>query len=160
MKFNFKSVKDPLVDTLAITVGAIAGNQFLDFGKMFKTADPEGFVIKHQGGIKAGAVILGVGLFGKKMPHIVKMALIGVGVAGGIKEVKELSKGKIESIGADNGGSDTSTLDRLLEEARLSGGMGAIDTSAGVGAIDTDAGVGYTNPDIPNMDYGSSVGWT
>ena len=97
MKFNFKAIQEPAIDLLAITGGAIASNQFLDFSKMFKNADPEGFMIKHQGGIKAGAAVIGIGLFGKKMPRWVKMLVIGAGVAGAIKEVKTLSEGKIES---------------------------------------------------------------
>src|SRR5258706_5876039 len=119
MKFNFKNAKDPAITLLAITGGAIASNQFLDFGKMFKTADPNGFLIKHQGGIKAAGAIGAVMLYGKKMPLWMKMLVIGAGVAGAIKEVKELSKGKIESVGggADSGGSDTTTLDRLLQQA-------------------------------------------
>lgn len=159
MKFNFKAIQEPAIDLVAISAGAIASSQFLDFSKMFKTADPEGFLIKHQGGIKAGAAIIGVGLFGKKMPRWVKMLVIGAGVAGAIKEAKVLSEGKIESIGADNSGSDTSSLDALLQEAARNSMNGEYraDAASSVGAYDSGAGVGM--PDIPQMDYGTTVGW-
>lgn len=163
MKFNFKNAAEPLVDIAAVTAGAIASNQFLDFGKMFKTADPNGFVIKHQGGIKAVAAAGSIVMFGKKMPRWAKMLIIGVGVAGAIKEVRVMTT-KIDMIGgADAGGSDTSDLDKLLKQAAM---MGASDAGAGVGyanqgtgASDAGAGVGYSNPDIPQQDYGSTVGW-
>ncbi len=166
MKFNFKAAIEPAVDIAAITGGAIVSNQFLDFGKMFKTADPNGNLIKHQGGIKAGAAILALMFFGKKMPRWAKMGVVGVGVGGAIKEIKVLSGGKIESVGAgDNSGSDTSSLDRLLDEARRNSmqgadsSVGANDSGAGVGTTDAGAGVGYNAPDIPQMDYGTTVGW-
>jgi len=168
MKFNFKNAVAPIIDIAAITGGAIASNQFLDFQKMMPNSDPNGFLIKHQGGIKAVAAGAAVGIFGKKMPSWAKMIVIGVGVAGAIKEIKALSNDKIIAIGAgeDSRGSDMTTLDNLLQQARqqsMNGGaessVGANDAGAGVGATDAGAGVGYNAPDIPQMDYGTTVGW-
>lgn len=171
MKFDFKKIATPVMDIGLVAGGAVVGNQFLDFEKMFKTADPNGFFIKHQGGVKAVGSALAIGLLDKKLPSWAKMLLIGVGVGGAIKEIKNLSNGKIEAVGANPGtgsdGSDTSQLDRLLEEARITSmqgriqGMGANDAGAAVGAADAGAGVGWSNNSaIPQMDYGSTVGWT
>ena len=165
MKFNFKEVAkgtgNAAIDLGAITIGAIGSNQFLDFEKMFSKVDKEHFVIKHQGGIKAGASVLALGIFGKKMPGWARMLTLGVGLAGAIKEAKVLTGGKLESIGSDNTGSDTRSLDALLQEAAnnsMNGYGGYRDgTNTGVGANDTGAGVGM--PDIPNMDYSTTVGW-
>lgn len=165
MKFNFKDTLKGtghgVVDIGLVTAGAIASNQFLDFGKMFAKADPASFPIKHQGLIKAGSAALIMGVVGKKLPGWVRMLTIGIGVAGAIKEVKVLTGGKIESIGSDNTGSDTRSLDALLQEAAnnsMNGYGGYRDgTNTGVGANDTGAGVGM--PDIPNMDYSTTVGW-
>lgn len=167
MKFDFKNALkgsgNAAVDIGLVTAGAIASNQFLDLSKMFTKVDKEHFLIKHQGGVKAGAAILGIGIFGKKMPGWMRMLTIGIGVAGAIKEVKVLTGGKIESIGTNNNGSDTTSLDALLQEAAnnsMNGYGGYRDgTNTSVGANDTGAGVGMP-PSIPNMDYGSTVGWT
>lgn len=167
MKFNFKNVGEPFIDIAAGTAGAILSNQFLDFAKMFPTVDPTSFPIVHQGGIKAAAAGLSIGLWGKKMPSMLKYAIIGVGIAGAIKEARQLSNGTIITIGSDERGSDTSQLDRLLKEAAKKSisspnMMGANDSGAGVGwnmgANDSGAGVGIMNASIPNMDYGSTVG--
>ena len=164
MKIHLKHSAEPFIAIGAGTAGAIIGNQFLDFEKLMPASDHTGFMFVHQGGIKAAAAGLSIGMFGKKMPAWAKYAIIGVGIAGAIKEAKVLSSGQIVAIGSENStGSDTSQLDRLLEEAakKSMSGMGANDPGAGVGmgANDPGAGVGNLNPMIPNMDYGSTVGY-
>lgn len=172
MKFNFKQFgKDggnAIIDIAAVTAGAIASNQVLDLQKIFPNQPADNFVIKHQGGVKAVAAAAAIGMFGKKMPRWAQMLIIGVGVAGAVKEARVLmGDDKVSSIGTDNNDSDPSILEDLLRDASNGRAltMGANDAGAGVGSYDAGAGVGAFQPmnplatPIPSMDYNTMVGF-
>jgi hypothetical protein len=164
MKFDFKGLTKQVPLTLAdlggVTVGAIVGNQFMDLQRIFKTANPEGMFIKHQGGWKALGAVAALSLWKEKanedfLMRLLRMGILGIGVGGAIKQVRVWTD-KVETIGTSNqssvgAGADTSALDRLLQEAANSSNTSGPydDPSSGVGGP----------PAIPQMDYGSTVGF-
>lgn len=164
MNFDFKHLTKAVPLTLAdlggVTGGAILSNQFMDLQRIFKTADPNGMFIKHQGGWKALASILALSMWKPKanegfLMRLARMGVLGIGVGGAIKQVRVWTD-KVESVGATDqttvGAADTTALDRLLQEAAASAQVsGPYDNPS--------SGVGANNPAIPQMDYGTTVGF-
>lgn len=80
---------------VALTLGGmIAGQKFFDFKKLFPNMDPNNFMIKHEGVVKVGAVVLALTMTGgfgdknKKIPVWAQWMLFGLALQGGIKAVR------------------------------------------------------------------------
>lgn len=98
MAFNFKKIGknagNVAMDLGAVTVGTLATAKFMNFEQLFPNMDKEKFLIKHQGGVKAGAAFIILSMFGDKMPGWAKMLVLGVAVEGAIREVRVLTTGE------------------------------------------------------------------
>jgi hypothetical protein len=122
-KFNFKKVgKDAgkyAIDLGAVTVGALATAKFLDFNTLFPQMNPNGFFIRHQGAVKAGAAFIVLTMFGNRLPGWAKMLVLGVGLEGAIKEVRVLTTGATgESMFPQLGQADSASDAQLEAAAR------------------------------------------
>lgn len=82
---NAMTVAKPIV---GVTGGVVVGQKFLDFKTLFPNMKPDNFLIKHEGMVKVGAVLVTLSLW-KNAPEMVKWALIGIAVQGGIKAIRQ-----------------------------------------------------------------------
>lgn len=121
-KLNQKGIMKSATELGAMTAGAIGGNQFLDFTKIFKDTPHDSFMIKHQGGVKAVGSLLLLNS-GMKMSPLMRAIVMGIGIGGAVKEARVLigkdAKGidTIDAIGND----DQEKLDELLLQASKMG---------------------------------------
>lgn len=108
MKFNIKAAGKSALDNgkpvLVATAGVIGAQKFLDFKTMFPQVDPTKWFMKHEGAVKAGAVLVTLAMW-QKCPPMLKWLLWGVAIQGSLKEVRTLTmnpegKAFFESIGA------------------------------------------------------------
>lgn len=88
------------------TAGVVAAQKFFDFKTMFPNVKPDNVVIKHEGLVKVGAVVVTLAVW-KDCPDWLKWMLIGVAVQGGIKAVRQYTMNKegkaiMEQIGAED----------------------------------------------------------
>jgi hypothetical protein len=88
----------------AITAGVIISQKFFDFKTMFKDKKPEDAVIKYEGEIKLGGAAFLLSTVGKNWNPMLKFAIMGVGIQGGIKMVRKYTmndagKSFVEQIG-------------------------------------------------------------
>jgi hypothetical protein len=87
------------------TAGVIASQKFLDFKKLFPNMDPTKPLIKHEGIIKVGGVLIALSMI-KKVNPMLKYLLYGVAIQGGIKAVRTYTVNKetgvsfVDQIGA------------------------------------------------------------
>lgn len=103
------------------TVGVVAGQKFLDFKTLFPNVSPDKFLIKHEGLIKVGAVLVTLSIW-KTAPEIVKWILIGIAIQGGIKAVRQYTTNDagvafINAIGAGNYDKDILSLAAQVKNA-------------------------------------------
>jgi hypothetical protein len=91
---------------IALTAtGAIVAQKMLDLEAIGAKAGlaADNPIIKHQGAVKVVGVIAANHFFAKKMPDMVKWALIGVGIQGALQEIRVLAgDDKIPQIGNED----------------------------------------------------------
>lgn len=96
MKFNLKSIgknigKDAMEVGL-IMGGAIASRKFIDLDSLLKDQPADGFLRKHQGGIKAVAALsIAAALPANKKNDMIRSILFGVAIDGALREVRTLT---------------------------------------------------------------------
>lgn len=87
-----KNVANEAIPIAMITVGVVATQKFLDFKTLLPNAPVDAFYMKHEGLVKvAGSIILLSMPFAKKIPMPIRYAIMGVGVQGAIKAVRQYS---------------------------------------------------------------------
>lgn len=122
-----KNVQGPAMMGGLIAAGAIGSQKFLDLKTWFKDAPPDAMYIKHQGGIKAGAGIVGLAMW-KGAPDWAKWLIMGVIVQGVIQEARQLTSDlpddniiKVPQIGAGDEDSIMREATAALMEGKMNG---------------------------------------
>jgi hypothetical protein len=101
------NAKQPAMQIALATAGTIGAQKFLDFQTLMKdkyAKEPDSFIFKHEGAIKVGGAIIAIAAW-KTMPEWLKWLVIGIGVQGAIKAVRQYTKDdkgetKVPQIGA------------------------------------------------------------
>src|SRR5690606_6956895 len=148
------NAKEPAMQIALATAGVIGTQKFLDFQTLMKdkyAKDPNNFIFKQEGLIKVGGAIIAVAAW-KNMPEWLKWLVIGVGIQGAIKAVRQYTKddkgeSKVPHIGAaemeEAINSLAAEIKSVAEKERTSvaaiGEVGAAEltfnSSTGVGAV-------------------------
>ena len=108
---NAMAVAKPILLT---TGGVVAAQKFLDFKQLFPNVKPDNFMMKHEGLIKVGGVVVTLAVW-KNCPEWVKYLLMGVAIQGGIKAIKQYTMNKEGKAFIDNIGAGK--YDAEIEEA-------------------------------------------
>jgi hypothetical protein len=91
-KFSFKGHGKHImqeIQPIALgTAGVIAAQKFLDFKTLFPNMAADNMLIKHEGLVKIAGVIVALSV-AKKMNPMIKYALYGIAIQGGIKAVRQ-----------------------------------------------------------------------
>lgn len=137
---------------LFTTLGVVAGQKFLDFKTLFPNAKPDSMLIKHEGLIKAGGAAVALAMWGKNMSPMMRFLIMGVGIQGGIKAVRQYTmndagKAFVEQIGNTDYTSDiNAAADKIIFAANTS------DTSvAGPGGDTSKVLQTYSNTGVSGM---------